>query len=115
MLTCKSPRKVMLVAHRLAAQALPRFSSRFSRHDFTLPQLFACLVVMEQQRRSYRGAEALLRDGRSWCRALGLSTQPLAIDTSCFEPRHVSRYFEFRRGRGGGDRGRRRKNKAMPR
>src|SRR3954447_14034547 len=156
MLTCKSPRKVMLVAHRLAAQSLPRFSSRFSRHDFTLPQLFACLVVMEHQRRSYRGAEALLRDGRHWCRAigmrrtpdhntlwraaslllgkckvrrlmdavarwaatarmLGLSKKPLAVDSSCYEPRHVSRYFEFRRGRGGGDRGRRRKIRAMPR
>src|SRR3954469_1831163 len=76
MLTCKSPRKVMLVAHRLAARALPRYSSRFSRHDLTLPPLFACLVVMEHQRRSYRGAEALLRDGRHWCRAIGMRRTP---------------------------------------
>src|SRR5215204_383147 len=156
MLTCKSPRKVMLVAFHLARAALPSYTSKFSRHDFTLPQLFACLAVMEQQKRSYRGAEALLRDGEAWCRdigmrkppdhntlwraasllsgkckvkrlldamarwaaahrALGLSTHPLAVDSSAYEPRHVSRYFEFRRGRGGGDRGRRGKIKAMPR
>src|SRR5438477_476604 len=156
MLTCKSPRKVMLVACHLARAALPSYTSKFSRHDFTLPQLFACLAVMEHQRRSYRGAEALLRDCPQWCdaigmnkppdhntlwraaslllgkcktrrlldamarwaamhRALGLSVKPLGVDTSAYEPRHVSRYFEFRRGRGGGNRGRRDKIKAMPR
>ncbi|MGD0388369.1 MAG: transposase, partial [Tepidisphaeraceae bacterium] len=155
MLTCKSPRKVMLVAYHLASRCLPEYSSKFSRHDFTLAQLFACLVLKEQQKRSYREAEALLRDSPEWCRAigmskppdhntlcraaavlmgqckvkrlldavarwaaltrtLGLSKKPLAVDSSCFEPRHVSRYFEFRRGRGRGNRGRRRKIKALP-
>src|ERR1044072_6476040 len=137
MLTCKSPRKVMLVAFRLAREALPEHTSKFSRHDFTLPQLFACLVVKEMLQRSYRQAEALLADCSQWCRAigmakapvhntlwraaklllgrcrvrglldamarwaavarmLGLSKKPLAIDSSCYEDRHVSRYFEFR-------------------
>src|SRR5688500_4402869 len=72
MLTCKSPRKVMRVAHALGSRCLRTYSSKFSRHDFTLPQLFACLVVREQMRLSYRGAEALLRDGRAWCRAIGM-------------------------------------------
>jgi len=49
MLTCKSPRKVMLVAYRLAKTSLPTYSNEFSRHDFTLPQLFACLVLREHQ------------------------------------------------------------------
>jgi hypothetical protein len=71
MLTCKSPRKVMLVAYRLASRSLPTYSSEFSRHDFTLPQLFACLVVKEQMKRSYREAEALLRDSDHWCKAIG--------------------------------------------
>ena len=146
----------MLVARHLARAALPPYTGKFSRRDFTLPQLFACLVVREQQKRSYRGAEALLRDGEQWCRAigmkktpdhntlwraaslllgrcrvrrlldamarwaalhraLGLSVKPLALDSSAYEPRHMSRYFEFRRGRGGGNRGRRNKIKAMPR
>ena len=66
----------MLVAHHLASTSLPRYSSKFSRHDFTLPQLFACLVVKEHQKRSYRGAEALLSDCRHWCRAVGMSKVP---------------------------------------
>jgi hypothetical protein len=35
----------MRVAYDLARAALPDHASRFSRHDFTLAQLFACLVV----------------------------------------------------------------------
>src|SRR5437867_2059176 len=76
MLTCKSPRKVMLVAHHLACAALPRYSGKFSRHDFTLPQLFACLVVKEVLGRSYRGAEAVLADTPHWCHAIGMSKVP---------------------------------------
>src|SRR5918992_838078 len=72
MLTCKSPRKVMRVAHAIGSRCLRKYSSKFSRHEYTLPQLFACLVVREQMRLSYRGAEALLRDGRSWCRGIGM-------------------------------------------
>ena len=41
----------MLVAHHLARGVLPEHTSKFSRKDFTLPQLFACLVVKEQQKR----------------------------------------------------------------
>src|SRR5438552_8014930 len=137
MLTCKSPWKVMLVAHHLASQVLPSYTCKFSRHDFTLPQLFACLVVKEQLRRSYRGAEALLRDAPQWChaigmskppdhntlcraaavllkkcnvgklldamtrwaaknKALGLNIKPLAVDSTHFESRHVSRHYERR-------------------
>lgn len=66
----------MRVAHLLASQALPKFSHKFSRHDFTLPQLFACLVVKEHLRRSYRGAEAVLRDADNWLRDVGLSRAP---------------------------------------
>lgn len=66
----------MLVAYHLACRSLPSHSSKFSRHDFTLPQLFACLVVREHQRRSYRGIEALLRDAEHWCRDLGMRKVP---------------------------------------
>lgn len=66
----------MLVAYHLARQCLPSYRSRFSRHDFTLPQLFACLVVREHQNKSYRGVEALLRDSRHWCRRIGLRRVP---------------------------------------
>src|SRR5215813_5647438 len=76
MLTCKSPRKVMRVAHQLARGVLPKYFSRFSRHDFTVPQLFACLVVKERQRKSYRDVEALLRDAPHWCRDIRMKRVP---------------------------------------
>ena len=66
----------MLVAHHLASRCLPDYRCKYSRHDFTLPQLFACLAVKELLGRSYRGAEALLRDSESWCRAIGMSKAP---------------------------------------
>jgi len=76
MLTCKSPRKVMRAAFCLAKGVLPERTSKFSRRDFTLPQLFACLVVREHQRKSYRGVEALLRDAEHWCRDIGMKKVP---------------------------------------
>src|SRR5688572_21702713 len=76
MLTCKSPRKVMRAAFALARQTLPAYASKFSRQDFTLPQLFACLVVKEHRRKSYREAEALLRDSDHWCRDIGMKKVP---------------------------------------
>ena len=66
----------MRVAFRLAHGVLPRYFSKFSRHDFTVPQLFACLVVKEQQRKSYREVEALLRDAPHWCRDIGMGKVP---------------------------------------
>ena len=66
----------MRAAHVLAERALPTYSSKFSRHDFTLPQLFACLVVREHQKKSYRGTEALLRDCPQWLADIGLSKVP---------------------------------------
>ncbi len=76
MLTCKSPRKVMRIAYQLARGVLPKYFSRFSRHDFTVPQLFACLVVKEHQRKTYRDVEALLRDAQHWCRDIGMEKVP---------------------------------------
>lgn len=141
MITSKSPRKVLRLAHELARQALPDHDSRFSRHDFTNAQLFACLVLREHQRKSFRGVEALLRDSPTWRADIGLSKtpdhntlcrafdrfvrpamawtmldlmaklaqtrrtirrkrdQPLAIDSSMYESRHVSRHFDRERRR----------------
>jgi hypothetical protein len=76
MLTCKSPRKVMRAAYELAKTSLPTYSDKFSRHDFTQPQLFACLVLREHQKKSYRGVEALLEDSPLWREDIGLSRTP---------------------------------------
>ncbi len=66
----------MAIACELAKRCLPDYSSKFSRKDFTLPQLFACLVVREHQNKSYRGVEALLRDSEHWCKQIGMRRVP---------------------------------------
>jgi hypothetical protein len=66
----------MAVAHYLAQWCLPTYSCKFSRKDFTLPQLFACLVLREHQNKSYRGVEALLRDSDHWCKQIGMDKVP---------------------------------------
>lgn len=66
----------MRIAFELARGALPDYFSKFSRQDFMVPQLFACLVVREQQRKSYRGLEALLRDAPHWCHDIGMRKVP---------------------------------------
>ena len=139
MVTCKSPVAVMRAAHELGAELFDEHAHRFSRKDFTLPQLFACLVLREHQRKSYRGTEALLADCSDLRDAVGLarapdhntlwrafehlvkpakvaraldlqvaaakaaglklkgdSVKPAALDSTCFESRHVSRHFERR-------------------
>ena len=74
--TCKSPRTVLKDAYELALPLLPAYASRFSRHDFTEAQLFACLVLREHQKKSYRGVEALLKDTPQWLADIGLSSVP---------------------------------------
>src|SRR5215218_1061772 len=139
MVTCKSPVAVMRAAYELGARLFHEHAHRFSRKDFTLPQLFACLVLREHQKKSYRGTEALLRDcsdlraavgltrapdHNTLCRAFnhlvkpanmdraldltvaaakakgldvrGDAVKPAALDSTCFESRHVSRHFERR-------------------
>ncbi len=66
----------MLVAHHLACAALPSYTCKFSRHEFTLPQLFACLCCKTLLKRSYRGIEAVLRDAEHWCRVIGMKKVP---------------------------------------
>jgi hypothetical protein len=75
--TSRSPWTVMRLAHDLAGRVWPAtYSCPWSRHDFTLPQLFACLVVREMLKLSYRKAEALLRDSPQWLAAVGLTRAP---------------------------------------
>jgi hypothetical protein len=66
----------MREAHALASRVFDDYSHKFSRHDFTLPQLFACLVVREMMKLSYRKAEALLRDSMAWLADIGMTKAP---------------------------------------
>lgn len=75
--TSRSPWKVLRDAHEFALRVWPNlYSSPWSRHDFTLPQVFACLVVREQLGLSYRKTEALLRDAPHWLPAIGMTRAP---------------------------------------
>ena len=66
----------MNAAYALATACLTKRRSKFSRKDFTDPQLFACLVLREHQRKSYRGLVALLQDCPQWCSDIGLMKVP---------------------------------------
>src|SRR4051812_19677004 len=75
--SCQSPRKVLRAAYRLARDVLPDRCSKFARLDgFTLPQLFACLVIREFYGLGFRRTENLLRDSPQWLADVGLSVAP---------------------------------------
>ena len=74
--TSQSPRTVLNAAYRLALRIFPAYACEFSRHDFTLPQLFACLVLREFYGLSYRRTEKLLCDSAQWLTDIGLCVAP---------------------------------------
>ena len=67
---------VLNAAYALATACVKEHQSKFSRKDFTGPQLFACLVLREHQKKSYRGLVALLEDSPQWCADIGLKKVP---------------------------------------
>jgi len=67
---------VLNAAYALAVACVKEHRSKFSRKDFTGPQLFACLVLREHQKKSYRGLVALLKDCHEWCADIGLKKVP---------------------------------------
>lgn len=83
----------MKLAHDLALAYLPTFRNKFSRQDFTLAQLFACLVLREHMKLTYRRTVAMLND-TDWCQRLGMSKVP-STATLCrvfdylIEPRNL--------------------------
>lgn len=72
----KSPLAVARQAMEVAKEALPPYSSRFSRRDFTQHQHFAILTLRDVLRLDLRGIEALLRDWSDLREALGLRKVP---------------------------------------
>jgi hypothetical protein len=72
----KSPRAVAREALPLARGALPAYSCRTSRKDFTQHQLFAILALKTFLKVDYRGVEAFLKDFAAIRTDLGLSKVP---------------------------------------
>ncbi len=76
MKTSKSPRKVMAEALAAAEASLPLYAHRFAPKKFTQPQLFACLVLKEFEKKDYRGVCALLADCSDLRAVIGLKIVP---------------------------------------
>src|SRR5262245_18409684 len=58
----KSPLAIVRAALATARDALPAYSSKFSRRDYTLHQLFALLALREFLKTDYRGLEQMLQE-----------------------------------------------------
>jgi hypothetical protein len=84
----KSPRGVAREALQLAREALPAYSSKFSRHDFTQHQLFALLALKTFFKTDYRGLIALLEDFAELRQDLGLDKLP-HYSTLCYAAKRL--------------------------
>jgi hypothetical protein len=84
----KSPRAVAREALRLAREALPAYSSKFSRKDYTQHQLFAILALKTFFRTDYRGVIQLLRDFAELREELGLADVP-HYSTLCYAAKRL--------------------------
>ena len=58
----KSPVRLAKEALKVAETALSPYSSRFSKKDFTQPQLFAILILRQFFKTDYRGIVQVLHD-----------------------------------------------------
>src|SRR5262249_26063627 len=87
-LMTKSPRAVAREALRLAQEALPAYSSRFSRRDYTQHQLFAILALKTFFKTDYRGVTQLLEDFAELREELGLAEVP-HYSTLCYAAKRL--------------------------
>jgi hypothetical protein len=72
----KSPLALARTALATTRDALPAYSSKFSRRDYTLHQLFALLALREFLGTDYRGLEQMLKEWAELREALGLDEVP---------------------------------------
>lgn len=72
----KSPLELARQALESAREAIPTYSSRFSRNDYTQHQLAALVALRRLLKTDYRSLEATLRDWSELREALGLSRVP---------------------------------------
>ena len=79
----RSPVALARMALRVARDALPTYSSKRSRKDYTQHQLFAILVLRQFLQTDYRGIVELLRDWSDLRRVLGLVALP-HYSTLCY-------------------------------
>ena len=74
--TTKSPIRIAQATLAVATATLPLYSHRFSPRKFTVPQLFAILVLKKTYKTDYRGIVVMLQDSPNLMQLLGLKTVP---------------------------------------
>ena len=84
----KSPRAVAREALRLAREALPAYSSKYSRQDFTQHQLFALLALRTFLKTDYRGLTQMVEDFSELRQDLGLDKVP-HYSTLCYAAKRL--------------------------
>jgi hypothetical protein len=84
----KSAVRVAREAMAVGRRALPRYGSRYSRHTYTQPQLFALLVLRQFLKTDYRGVVTLVAEWGELRRALGLKRVP-HYSTLCYAERRL--------------------------
>src|SRR5581483_8413998 len=84
----KSAVRLARQALTVGQQALPMYGSRYSKHDFTQPQLFARLALRQFLKTDYRGLVTLLAEWGELRRALGLKKVP-HYATLCYAERRI--------------------------
>lgn len=72
----KSPLAVAQEALEVGRSALPRYANKYSRRDYTLPQLFALLVLRKFFRTDFRGVLAIVGEWRELREVLQLAKLP---------------------------------------
>ena len=84
----KSAVQVAREALRAGRRALPPYASRYSKHTYTQPQLFALLILKQFLKTDYRGLVPLLAERGELRRAVGLTTVP-HYSTLCYAERRL--------------------------
>jgi hypothetical protein len=84
----KSAVAVAREALRVGRSGLPAYSSRYSRQDYTQPQLFALLALKQFLRTDYRGVVTLLAEWTELREAVGLRKVP-HYSTLCYAQRRL--------------------------
>lgn len=65
-----------MVALAVGKEAFSDYSHKYSPKKFTQPQLFACLVLKEFEKKDYRGIAQLLKDWSQLRQVIGLKSVP---------------------------------------
>ena len=107
------------IALEVCRAVLPRYRSRFSKHQFTQPQLLAILCLMRYEDWTFREAEVRLGEHRELRQTLGLGSVPDFTTLYRFLQRLDDQIIDravgetVRRLRGTGRKGRRRARVAV--